>query len=131
MTYNEIAKKLNEMYNTDIFFIKCGGDLTPEDFCLTYVNLPGIDDVQVEVDPTTLRIKSFFCHQTVDGNSLAKIGVALKSLSEYEKQCEIINNLNLKLENMQTTIGVMQKEFDALNGVKDFAQDTILKAIKG
>lgn len=128
MAYKELVEKLNEKYNTDIFFTYYTDlDLTDESRANVDIRIDGLKGVIAWVYPETLEICDLGCYQKIDGNALAKIGKGFKALEQYEQQQATIKELTEKLAEAEKELA----KAESLKAVRDFAQETILKAIMG
>lgn len=126
MTYKELVEKLNEKYNTDIFFTYYTDlDLTSESLANVDIRIDGLKGVTIWVYPETPELCDLGCYQKIDGNALAKIGKGLKALEQYEQQQVTIKKLTEKLAEAEKELA----KAESLKAVRDFAQETILKAI--
>ena len=128
MTYKELVEKLNEKYNTDIFYTYYTDlDLNDESRANVDVKIGGLKGVTIWVNPETLELSDLGCYQKIDGNTLGKLGDGLKALEQYEQQQATIKELTEKLAEAEKELAKVEE----LKAVRDFAQETILKAISG
>lgn len=124
MTYKEIAEQLNKKYNTDIFVEDydrdCGENLA---IFISAKSKLG-KDFSVEVNPATLEIGSVVINRlTIED---------IKTLSNTESNSfEKIQTLSLELAREKENVDYWRNKDRENNAVKEFAQDTILKAIEG
>lgn len=125
MTYEELANKLNEKYNTHIFYAEYPFTIDEKKEIQLAVNIPSLKGLHITVDVDTLDIKDLCRWGSIDVNALVKLSKSDDQIIQIEQQSEIIKNLHLKIEDMQEEI----VKVEALKSVRDFAQETILKAI--
>lgn len=124
MTYKEIAEQLNKKYNTDIFYEdydrNCGESAV---IFITAKSKLG-KDFSVEINPATLEIGSVVINRlTIED---------IKTLSNVDSNSfEKIQTLSLELAKEKENTDYWRNKDRENNAVKEFAQDTILKAIEG
>lgn len=127
MTYKELVNKLNEKYNTDIFVCDYDLEITNDKSCVINIKIDGIKNPHVSVNLETLELFDFCCFCSIDPETLVKIAKAPASYQEIREHKETISILKTQLEFVRTDLA----KIPVLEGVRDFAQDTLLKAIKG
>lgn len=125
MTYEELANKLNEKYNTHIFYAEYPFTIGEEKEIQLAVNIPSLKGLHVTVNVDTLDMKDLFRWGGIDVSALVKLSKSDDQTIQIEQQTETIKNLRSKIEDMQEEI----VKVEALKSVRDFAQETILKAI--
>ena len=123
MTYEELVKKLNEKYNTDIFYYDYSGNVPADNYCYINLRLSGLEKANVKVKVETLELSDFTCFNAINGESLVKIKEATDCFEQFKNRNKVISNLIREK-------GELKKELEYLKGIRDFSQETILKAIK-
>ena len=124
MTYKEIAEQLNKKYNTDIFIADYNGDTEGR----TRIYLDAKSElgktISVEVDTEYLEAKCII----INGADTNDVLAVSKANLEKDKQIE---DLKLQVQKEKENVDYWRNKDRANEDVKEFAQDTILKAIKG
>lgn len=128
MKISELCKELNEKYDTDIFTSEFGDIELGDNAETQWIRLKGRDEIHVEALIKTMEIGSI----NVDRNQLS-----ISDL-EYIAHGDSTEDLKDEIQHLREHISYLESESEekvneviALNGVKEFAQETILKAMKG
>lgn len=124
MTYKEIAERLNNLYSTKIFETEYNGDVGESSSIWLDVGTKIGKPLSVEVNPTTYEIGSVVIHKL----SVKDIETLSNADSNLYKK---VQNLSLELANEKENVEYWRNKNNENNAVKEFAQDTILKAIEG
>lgn len=124
MTYKEIAEQLNKKYNTDIFVEDYDRDCGESTMIFITAKSKLGKDFSVEVNPATLKIGSV----VINGLTVEDIKILSNTESNY---FEKIQTLSLELAKEKENTDYWRNKDRENNAVKEFAQDTILKAIEG
>lgn len=124
MTYKEIVEHLNNTYNTDIFYSDYDGEFGDRTVVFIDAKSKLGKNFSVEVNPITLEIGSVIINKlTVED---------IKILSNVDSNLfEKTQTLSLELAKEKENTDYWRNKDRENNAVKEFAQDTILKAIKG
>jgi len=127
MTYKELANKLNEKYNTDIFSCNYDFEITEDKICHIDVKIEGLKKAFVSANIETLELTDFCCFGLINPETLVRLAKAPETYQEIQKYKDTVNMLKTQIEFVSTDLA----KIPVLEGVRDFAQDTLLKAIKG
>ena len=128
MKISELCKELNEKYDTDIFTSEFGDVELGDDAETQWIQLKGRDEIHVEA-----LIKKMEIGAVNIGNNQLSI-----SDLEYIVHGDSAEELRDEIQHLREHISYLESESEenaneviALNGVKKFAQETILKAMRG
>ena len=124
MTYKEVAEQLNKKYNTDIFKENYDGDIGDSSSIFIGAKSELGKALSVEVDAESLEVRCVFMH-AANANDVIAI-----SKANIEKD-KLIEDLKLQVQKEKENTDYWRNKDRASEEVKEFAQDTILKAIKG
>jgi len=124
MTYKEIAEQLNKKYNTDIFMTDYDGNIVDRSSIFLDAKSELGKTISVEVDIESLEVRCVILN-TLNANDVIAIS---KANIAKDKQIE---DLKLQVQKEKENADYWRNKDRASEEVKEFAQDTILKAIKG
>ena len=126
MKYQEFVKKVNEIYNTNIFYSPYTFDIEEDDKKEETVYFKDyLDNVYiVDIDLESFEIKNF--HSIERKNFSIKLFESMNTNLQEEN-----NNLKCIVYDSKKEIEYLKKIESQNDGIKKFAQETILKAIKG
>ena len=124
MTYKELAEQLNKKYNTDIFVEDYDRDCG-ESLAIFITAKSKLDkDFSVGINPATLEIGSV----VINGLTIEDIKILSNTDSNLFEKTQ---TLSLELAKEKENTDYWRNKDRENNAVKEFAQDTILKAIEG
>lgn len=124
MTYKEIAEQLNKKYNTDVFKENYNGDVGDSSSIFIGAKSEIGKTLSIEVEPESLEVRCVIIN-TSDANDVIAISKA------NLKKDEQIEELKLQVQKEKENTDYWRNKDKSSEEVKEFAQDTILKAIKG
>ena len=122
MTYQELANKLNEKYNTDIFYCDYHLNVDGKEADIKFKSKLN-EEFYVSVNVETLEFEKIFRFSFVDFSTV-------ESIVKWNQQDEI-DKLKANVKFLESENKNLKNSVSSGNAIKDFAQDTILKAIKG
>lgn len=122
MTYQELTNKLNEKYNTNIFYSNYNLEIDNKQADIKFKSKLN-EEFYVNVDVETLEFKKIFTFIFVDFSTI-------ESIAKGNQQDEV-DKLKVDIKFLESENKDLKNSVSSHNAIKDFAQDTILKAIKG
>lgn len=123
MRYSEFIEKLNQHYHTDIFYKDYDCDMSDLDNAYINVRTGTNKSMSVDVEIETYNIKNFYISGYISYEELSL-------LTKFDKVSDVFK-LEKELAKEQENTDYWRNKDRENNAVKEFAQDTILKAIEG
>ena len=123
MRYSEFIEKLNQHYHTDIFYKDYDCDMSDTSNAFINVRTGTNKTMSVDVEIETYNIKNFYISGYISYEEL--------SLLTRFNEVSDVANLNRELAREKENVDYWRNKDRENNAVKEFAQETILKAIEG